>query len=99
MGKFKLFPNLFKLLWIGQELNNILFGTHCYILYENTALITIYDKKDGNIIWKHDGIYDPLVTIIGFKGDYEYIDDPYYLDNVVFSGDTLFISIRLGEWG
>ncbi len=92
-------PNLFRLFWIGSDINNILFGTYCYILYENDALITIYDEKDGNLIWEHDGIYDPLVTIIGFRGDYEYIDEPYSLDRIVFSGNTLFTSIKLGEWG
>jgi hypothetical protein len=93
------FPNLYRLLWVGPDIDNILFGTYCYILYENDALIKIYNEKDGDLIWEHDGNNDPLVTLIGFKGDYEYIDEPYYLDQVVFSGNALFTSIRLGEWG
>ena len=93
------FPNLFRLFWFGSDLNNVLFGTYCYILYENDALIKIYNEKDGSLIWEHDGVNDPLVTIIGFKGDYQYINDPLHLDQVVFSGDTLFTSIKLGEWG
>ena len=93
------FPNLFRLFWVGSDINNVLFGTYCYILYENDAFIKIYNEKNGDILWEHDGVNDPLVTIIGFKGDYEYIDELYYLDNVVFSGNTLFTSIRLGEWG
>jgi hypothetical protein len=93
------FPNLFRLLWVGSDIDNVLFGTYCYILYENDALIKIYNEKDGDIIWEHNGVNDPLVTLIGFKGDYEYIDEPYNLDQVIFSGNTLFTSIRLGEWG
>jgi len=92
-------PNMFRLLWVGPEINNVLFGTYCYILYENDASITIFDEKDGDIIWEHDGIQDPLITIIGFKGNFEYNEIPYYLDQVVFSGTTLFTSIKLGDWG
>lgn len=93
------FPNLFRLYWFGPDLNNVLFGTYCYILYEKDALIKIYDEEDGNLLWEHDGFNDPLVTIIGFKGNYQYINDPNHLDQVIFSGDSLFTSVKLGEWG
>lgn len=92
-------PNLFRLLWVGPNINNVLFGTYCYILYENTASIKIFEEKDDDIIWEHDGVQDPLITIIGFKGDFEYIEIPYYLDRIVFSGNALFTSIKLGDWG
>jgi len=93
------FPNLFRLYWFGSDLNNVLFGTYCYILYENDALIKIYNEEDGDLLWEHDGVNDPLVTIIGFKGNYQYINDANHLDQVIFSGNTLITNVKLGEWG
>ena len=92
-------PNLFTFLWYRSDENNILFGTYCYILYEEDAVIKVYNEKDGNLIWEHEGMSDPLIKIIGFKGEYDYIYEPSHLDTVVFSGDVLFTSIRLGDWG
>jgi hypothetical protein len=92
-------PNMLQILWIKSSENDIIFGTYSYILFENDAEITIYSEQNGDVLWQHQGEKDPLLTIVGFRGTYDHIDTEDELPHITMSGDTLFSSIKLGNYG
>jgi hypothetical protein len=92
-------PNMFQLLWIHQfDSDKVLFGLYSYILFEKDAMIKIYDEKDGDLLWQHEGIIDPLITLIGFSGDVVIDNTPYQLPYITLNGNTRFIGIKLNDF-
>jgi hypothetical protein len=92
-------PNMLIAGWIQASLDDVLFGSYSYILFEDDADIKIYEKKDGTLLWEHQGQLDPLLTIIGYRGYYSYINPEQELQKVTLSGKALFASIRLDDFG
>jgi len=92
------YPNMLQIVWIyGLNSAKVLFGLYSYILFEEDASIKIYDKKDGKLLWQHQEIIDPLVTLIGFSGDYVIDDTPYQLPHITLNGNVRFLGIRLND--
>lgn len=92
-------PNMFQVLWMHQLISDkVLFGLYSYILFEEDASIKIYDKKDGNLLWQHEGIIDPLITLIGFSGEYIIDDKPDLLPHITLNGNARFLSIKLNDF-
>lgn len=93
------YPNMLQIVWIhGLNSEKVLFGLYSYILFEEDVSLKIYDKKDGNLLWQHQGRIDPLVTLIGFSGDYIIDDTPYQLPHITLNGNTRFISVKLHNY-
>ena len=92
-------PNMLLVGWIQDSDNNVLFGSYSYILLENDASIKVFSEKNGEILWQHQGSSDPLITLIGYKGLYEYFNPENELSQVNIEGDCLYSSIRLGNYG
>ena len=92
-------PNMIIAGWVRQSEEEILFGSYSYILFEEDASIRVYDEKGGNLLWKHQGTIDPLITLIGFRGSYNYVDIELTLRQVTLEGTALFTSIRLHDYG
>ncbi len=91
--------NMLKVLWIqGSDSNKVSFGLYSYFVFENNAMITVYDKKDGAIVWQHQGIQDPTITMLGFKGTYESSLAPSYLTHFTIDGTVRLLSIRLYDF-
>lgn len=92
-------PNMLQLAWVGSTREDILFGSYSYILFEEDATIRVYDEKDGEVLFTHQGSIDPLLTVIGFSGSYTSVDPPLELRTITLQGSTLFASIRLKDYG
>ena len=92
-------PNMLQVAWIGPTQEDILFGAYSYILFEEDATIKVYDQKEGQLLFSHDGSIDPLITLIGFSGSYTFVDPPLELRTITLKGDALFTSIRLKDHG
>jgi hypothetical protein len=93
------FPNMLQIGWIhGLNSAKVLFGLYSYILFEEDVSLKIYDKKDGNLLWQHQGSIDPLVSLIGFSGDYVIDDTPYQLPHITLNGNTRFLSVKLHNY-
>jgi len=92
-------PNMAQVLWIYQQDSiKVPFGLYSYILFEEDAIIKVYDEKDGNLLWQHEGIIDPLITLIGFSGDVVIDDTPYQLPYITLNGNTRFLGIKLNDY-
>lgn len=92
-------PNMFQSGWIMSSEEDVLFGLYSYMLFENSAAIIVYSEKNGDILWEHQKDVDPLITIIGFNGFYEFINPPLQLSSVTLEGMVGYISIRLKDYG
>jgi len=90
-------PNMIQFLWLQNNDNSILFGLYSYILFEEDAKIKVYDSKDGTLLWQHDGLIDPLISLFGFSGEYDNTDTPETLANVVLSGNFIACRIKLNN--
>ena len=90
-------PNYY---WFFHQLKNdeyfILYG---YILFEPDTEITIYDSKDGSVLWKYDSDIDPLISFIGFRGTYSFTDNSPYLPQISYIGDVLSVHVQLKNYG
>jgi hypothetical protein len=94
-------PNMVQILWTSQSdsLEKV-FGLYTYILFEEDTAIKVYDEKGGELLWQHDGTIDPMITLIGFSGEYSYDEpDPVYsLPIITLKGNAGFLSIKLHEY-
>jgi hypothetical protein len=82
-----------------HQKNNEFFILYGYILFESETEITIYDSKDGAVLWKYDSDIDPLVSFIGFQGAYTFTDNIPYLPQISYQGEVLFVHIQLKNYG
>ena len=90
------FPNMMQVLWKYQpNTATVLNGLYSYILFEEYASIKVYDEKNGNLLWQHQGILDPLITLIRFSGECVIDDIPGTLPYITMNGDAQFLGIKL----
>ena len=90
-------PNMIQLLWLHDNDYLIMFGLYSYILLEEDAIIKVYESKDGNLLWQHDGMIDPLISLFGFSVGYDYNDTPQTLPNVSMNGNFIACRIKLNN--
>jgi hypothetical protein len=81
------------------ERNDEYFISYGYTLFEPDVEITIYDTKGGSVLWEYTSNIDPLVSFIGFKGDFSYTDNSPYLPQITYEGTVLMINILLKNFG
>jgi len=46
------------------------FVFYWYILFDETSEISIYNEKNGELLWQHDGNGEPIIRMLRFSGDY-----------------------------
>jgi hypothetical protein len=92
-------PNMLKVAWKqSPDSHEVSFGFYSYFVFGNDALITVYDKKDGTILWQHEGIHDPSIAMVGFTGDYIPDADSYYLTHFIIEGTVRLLGIRIYDF-
>jgi len=90
------FPNLVRFLWTYDAgTTHVRNGLYSYIIFEKNASIKVYDEKNGNLLWQHQGTTSPLLTLVGFSGDCTIDCPPYELPYITLNGDVRFLGIRL----
>ena len=96
-------PALIKLAnhwWFWHsERNNEYFISYGYSVFEPDVEITIYDEKGGSVLWEYTSNIDPLVSFIGFKGDFSYTDNSPYLPQITYEGKVFMVNIILKNFG
>jgi len=63
---------MWKILFLrtnGPE-NPEAFVLYWYILLDQNAEISIYTQENGELIWQHDGIGEPVLRMLRFSGNY-----------------------------
>jgi len=96
---FVKFPNMVQIGWRSQlNSDKVLFGAYSYILFEKDVTIKVYDKQDGDLLWQHEGVIDPLITLLGFSGEYILDDTPYELPHITLTGTAGFLGVILKDF-
>ncbi len=92
-------PNMVQKLWLYQpDTAQVRFGVYSYILFEDDASIMVYDTKDGTLLWQHEGILDPLLTLVGFSGEFVIDASPHSLPYITVEGRVQFLGIVLHDF-
>ena len=91
-------PNVVRIMWLKQSNSDVRFGLYSYVLFGKDATVTIYDKEGGTQVWQHQGIHDPLITLVGFSGEYTFNESPGNLTQIMINGTARFLSIRLCDF-
>jgi len=91
-------PNTLEMIWIYDQPTTIIFGLYSYILFEEDADIKVFDVKGGSLLWQHTGTIDPLVTMVGFSGEYIYTEEEELLGHISIRGNTVFFGVRLKDY-
>jgi hypothetical protein len=90
------YPNLVRFFWVYDAgTTHVRNGLYSYILFEKNASIKVYDEKNGNLLWQHQGTTSPLLTLVGFSGDCIIDYPPHELPSIILNGDVRFLGIRL----
>jgi hypothetical protein len=89
-------PNMVQFSWVYDAgTTHVRNGLYSYIIFEKDAMIKVYDEKNGDLLWQHQGTTSPLLTLIGFSGDCTIDSTPGELPHITMNGDVRFLGIRL----
>lgn len=65
--------SMWKLVFLRPQGNDnpAAFVLYWFLRFKETAEITIYDQKNGNILWQHNGVGEQQLRIVWFDGEYQ----------------------------
>jgi hypothetical protein len=85
-------PNMWKTTWFRPFNDDRALVTYWQIVFDSAVKISIYDKKDGEIIWEHSDASHEQIRIIGYYGIYipsrPDLEKPLHID---ISGNALLV--------